>query len=339
MKLTKGKISKLYKKNRQSHKRKKHKKNKSSRNKTFRKRKALNLARRTLRRLKQTGGVNQESLQTSSSLQPSLTDKLQPTDETASSSSLEASSTSDLQPADETALSSLLEPSSTSELPPSSSLDASSTTDLSSTDDSLTGNLQSIDETASSLQPSLTGELQPIDEASSSLKADDLSSPLIDESNKQTAMPAIKEAIAVPVDDLNPNNLQMADVFKPYNSDKPPALASEYVEPVIEEPKEEQPKEEQPKEVDPEMAKKIEIADKATELINLVSGNNSYKTQDGFESLKNQSSFMMGDAPQETAAQPIIVDEKSQSKVGGKKQRKTRGFKLTRKGKTRKSKR
>ena len=49
MKLTKGKISKLYSKNKQSLRRKKNGKGKTSRNRTFRKRKGLNLANKSLK--------------------------------------------------------------------------------------------------------------------------------------------------------------------------------------------------------------------------------------------------------------------------------------------------
>ena len=50
MKLTKGKISKLYSKNKQSLRRKKNGKGKTGRNRTFRKTKGLNLANKSLKR-------------------------------------------------------------------------------------------------------------------------------------------------------------------------------------------------------------------------------------------------------------------------------------------------
>ena len=49
MKLTKGKISKLYSKNKQSVRRKKYGKGKTGRNRTFRKTKGLNLANKSLK--------------------------------------------------------------------------------------------------------------------------------------------------------------------------------------------------------------------------------------------------------------------------------------------------
>jgi hypothetical protein len=56
MKLTKGKISKLYNKKRQSFKRPK-KKKLSNKLRTFRNRKHLNLARKTLKHYKHVGGA------------------------------------------------------------------------------------------------------------------------------------------------------------------------------------------------------------------------------------------------------------------------------------------
>ena len=56
MKLTKGKISKLYNKKRQSFKRPK-KKKLSSKIRTFRNKKYLNLARKTLKHYKHVGGA------------------------------------------------------------------------------------------------------------------------------------------------------------------------------------------------------------------------------------------------------------------------------------------
>ena len=53
MKLTKGKISKLYKKNKQSVRRRKNGKGKTGRNKTFRKTKSLNLANKSLKNFHQ----------------------------------------------------------------------------------------------------------------------------------------------------------------------------------------------------------------------------------------------------------------------------------------------
>ena len=50
MKLTKGKISKLYSKKKQSLKKKVNKKRGSSRNKTFRKKRNIHLARKSLKR-------------------------------------------------------------------------------------------------------------------------------------------------------------------------------------------------------------------------------------------------------------------------------------------------
>ena len=49
MNLTKGKISKLYKKNKQSVRRRKNRKGKTGRNRTFRKTKGLNLANKSLK--------------------------------------------------------------------------------------------------------------------------------------------------------------------------------------------------------------------------------------------------------------------------------------------------
>jgi hypothetical protein len=57
MKLTKGKLSKLLKKNKQSHKKRNNKKKNHKRN-TFRNNKKVNLANKTLKNLK-TGGTNQ----------------------------------------------------------------------------------------------------------------------------------------------------------------------------------------------------------------------------------------------------------------------------------------
>ena len=62
MKLTKGKISKLYNKKKQSLKKKVNKKKSSSRNKTFRKKRNIHLARKSLKRFyykKQRGGINE----------------------------------------------------------------------------------------------------------------------------------------------------------------------------------------------------------------------------------------------------------------------------------------
>ena len=60
MNLTKGKISKLYKKNKQSVRRRKNGKGKTGRNKTFRKTKSLNLANKSLKNFhKKRGGAEE----------------------------------------------------------------------------------------------------------------------------------------------------------------------------------------------------------------------------------------------------------------------------------------
>ena len=65
MNLTKGKISKLYSKKKQSLKRNKNKRGHSSKSKTFRKNRRVNLARKSLKRLhfkaNKGGGLNDET--------------------------------------------------------------------------------------------------------------------------------------------------------------------------------------------------------------------------------------------------------------------------------------
>ena len=56
MKLTKGKLSKLYNKKKQSCKKKINKRKSSNRSKTFRKNKKTNLARKSLKRINYIGG-------------------------------------------------------------------------------------------------------------------------------------------------------------------------------------------------------------------------------------------------------------------------------------------
>ena len=60
MKLTKGKISKLYTKNRQSVKRRKNGKKKTDKSKTFRKKRNINLANKSLKQVnfRKNGGAN-----------------------------------------------------------------------------------------------------------------------------------------------------------------------------------------------------------------------------------------------------------------------------------------
>ena len=65
MKLTKGKISKLYSKNKQSLRRKKNGKGKTGRNRTFRKTKGLNLANKSLKSFYNRRGGAEEAEQSS----------------------------------------------------------------------------------------------------------------------------------------------------------------------------------------------------------------------------------------------------------------------------------
>ena len=100
MKLTKGKISKLYSKKKQSLKRKVNKKRGSSRNKTFRKKRNIHLARKSLKRFhykKQRGGVKdgeEEGMPKVDEASNSVTENLnQPTSETLDQSNIETAST------------------------------------------------------------------------------------------------------------------------------------------------------------------------------------------------------------------------------------------------------
>jgi hypothetical protein len=332
MKLTKGKISKLYGKKKQSLKKKVNKKKGSSRNKTFRKKRNIHLARKSLKRFhykKQRGGIkegegqgdeniSQESMPKVDEVSNLVTENLnQPTSETLDQSNIE---NVDI-PTDLSATS--LETDN-----------ADPVVDLSATP-TVTENVDPVVDLSAT--PTVTENVDPVvDLSATPTVTENVDMPVVSENNESDILLSTKTTpITQPVDESNieePDSTSLVtdNVEKPLNFDSTSLVTDNIEKPVdfASISLEQQPTE------DLTTIKSDTVPNKK-ELINSLSAVVDYITDAVAEKVSQKIPIQPNEGQQD-GFDSVNTAAGIMAKIGGKR-RKTRKFKLTKKNKTKKA--
>lgn len=322
MNLTKGKISKLYSKKKQSLKRNKNKRGHSGKSKTFRKNKRVNLARKSLKRLhfkeNKGGGVNDNELP------KETTDNKQVDDYVANSASKAEPSPvigSPFKSPPETSTEPSFESPEFSDTPPSESSSAADETSpvVDETPPTVEETPPTVEETPPTVEetPSAVEETPPT--AEETPPAVEETTPAVEETTPAPSVDPTVEETTPTVEETTP----AAEETPPASDVTPPSPS---VDPTVDEPTASPTVVESTNNDDPELASAINnvvslITEKVTKKVSEeVNANSVDAAQNGFKEI-DETARIMG------------------SSGGGKKPKpnKSRKFKLMRKNKTRRT--